>query len=47
MGEIAARISGALAEVNPMTVRQVFYCLVSSGTIEKTELQYRAVMRAR
>ena len=46
MGEIHDAISKALAEESPMTVRQIFYCLVSSGAIEKTELQYRAVMRA-
>jgi hypothetical protein len=46
MGEIHGAILEALAEDSSMTVRQIFYCLVSSGAIEKTELQYRAVMRA-
>jgi hypothetical protein len=44
MGEIQDAICKALAEESPMTVRQVFYALVSSGMIEKTELQYRAVV---
>ena len=46
MGEIHGAILEALAQDDQMTVRQIFYCLVSSGAIEKTELQYRAVMRA-
>ena len=46
MGEIHEAITEVLAEESSMTVRQIFYCLVSAGTIEKTELQYRAVMRA-
>jgi hypothetical protein len=46
MGEIHGAISAALAEDSPMTVRQMFYRLVSSGVVEKTEAQYKAVMRA-
>jgi hypothetical protein len=46
MCEIHDAIAVALAEDSPVTVRQLFYRLVSAGTIEKTELQYRAVMRA-
>ena len=30
-----------LADDNPMTVRQVFYRLVSSGAIAKTEMEYK------
>lgn len=44
MGEIQDAICQALSEESPMTVRQVFYALVSSGMIGKTELQYRAVV---
>jgi hypothetical protein len=39
-------IAETLAEDSPVTVRQLFYRLVSAGSIDKTELQYRAVMRA-
>jgi hypothetical protein len=46
MGQVHEAILEALAQDSRMTVRQVFYCLVSSGWIDKTELQYRAVMRA-
>ena len=46
MGEIHDAISRGAGRRQPMTVRQMFYRLVSAGTIEKTELQYRAVMRA-
>src|SRR5579884_1723964 len=33
-----------LAEDNPMTVRQVFYQLVSRGVIAKTETEYKATV---
>jgi hypothetical protein len=46
MGQVHDAILEALAAERPQTVRQVFYCLVSAGRIDKTELQYRAVMRA-
>ena len=34
-----------LAEENPMTVRQVFYRLVSMRVIDKTEAEYQTVVR--
>jgi hypothetical protein len=42
---VAAAITQVLAEESEMTVRQIFYQLVSRGVIEKTELQYRVVVR--
>jgi len=45
MDDSASRIAEALAEDSSMTVRQVFYRLVSSGSIEKTEAEYRAITR--
>ena len=45
MAEIETTIIGARAEERSMTVRQVFYRLVSAAVIEKTELQYLAVVR--
>ncbi len=45
MADMGDRISHAVAEDSPMTVRQIFYRLVSTGAIDKTELQYRAVVR--
>jgi hypothetical protein len=34
----------ALAADHPMTVRQVFYRLVTEGVIEKTESEYKATV---
>lgn len=45
MEELAARVAEVVATDSSMTVRQVFYQLVSIGAIEKTEEQYRVVMR--
>ena len=45
MEALRATVLDALAEHRQMTVRQVFYQLVSRGTIEKTEAQYKAVCR--
>jgi hypothetical protein len=45
MGDLTARIVEVVEADKPMTVRQVFYRLVAAGVIEKTELQYRAVIR--
>ncbi|MGI8857537.1 MAG: hypothetical protein ACR2JW_17525 [Thermomicrobiales bacterium] len=41
MGYIRLAIYEALYEDNPMTVRQVFYRLVSTGVIEKAEGEYK------
>lgn len=45
MAAIRSASYDALAEDNPMTVRQVYYRLVSNGIIEKTEAQYQTVCR--
>ena len=45
MEDLVSRIATVVAEDQFMTVRQVYYQLVSSGTIEKTEEQSRVVMR--
>jgi len=37
-------ICGVVAQLHPMTVRQVFYQLVKSGLIDKTEREYRDVV---
>ena len=41
MAEIRDAIYFLLASDNPMTVRQVFYRLVSNGVIQKTENEYK------
>jgi hypothetical protein len=41
MDAIRVALYDVLADDNPMTVRQVFYRLVSSGAIEKTEMEYK------
>jgi hypothetical protein len=41
---IKAAIQNALAEDNPMTVRQVFYRLVSDGVVAKTEGEYKTTV---
>jgi len=41
MDDVRRAIYDVLAEDNPMTVRQVFYQLVSRGAIDKTEAQYK------
>jgi hypothetical protein len=41
---ICAAMHDALAEENPMTVRQVFYRLVSTGVIAKTEKEYKSTV---
>jgi len=45
MAEIRAAILEVLAEDRPMTVRQVYYRLTVSGAIEKTEKEYKTVVR--
>ncbi len=45
MEDLAEAIRSVLTDDEQMTVRQVFYQLVSRGAIEKSELQYRAVVR--
>ena len=46
MADIRAAIIEVIGEDPPMTVRQVFYQLVTRGVIEKTELEYqRTVVR--
>ena len=42
--DIKFAIHRALSEEHPMTVRQVFYHLVSDGTIEKTEAAYKSTV---
>jgi len=42
--EIKAAIMRALIDENPMTVRQVFYRLVSAGVIDKTENEYKSTV---
>lgn len=44
MERIKAAIHAILAEDNPMTVRQVFYRLVSAGVIAKAESEYKATV---
>ncbi len=41
---IKAAIHGVIAEDHPMTVRQTFYRLVASGTIHKTEAEYKGTV---
>ena len=44
ISEIKRRIIETLREGQPMTVRQLFYQLVSSGTIPKTEAEYKGTV---
>lgn len=44
IGTIKAAIYAALSEDAPMTVRQVFYRLVSDGVIAKTEGEYKTTV---
>ncbi len=44
MGAIRQAILDVIEDDPPMTVRQVFYQLVSSGVIEKTEAQYQTTV---
>ena len=44
MAAIRAAIRDVIGEDPPMTVRQVFYQLVSHGVIEKTEAQYQGTV---
>lgn len=44
MAAVREAILRLLAQDNPMTVRQVFYRLVSLGVIEKTEGEYKATV---
>lgn len=44
MAAIKKVMLAILAEDQPMTVRQVFYRLVSIGTIEKTEAEYKSTV---
>ena len=41
MGDVRDAIYEVLSEENPMTVRQVFYQLVSLGAVDKTEAEYK------
>ena len=41
---IKTAIQEVLADENPMTVRQVFYRLVSLGVIDKTEAEYKTTV---
>ncbi len=45
MAEIRAAILEVLAEDRPMTVRQVYYRLTVLGAIEKTEKEYKTIVR--
>ncbi|MHB8898074.1 MAG: hypothetical protein ACYC6Y_04950 [Thermoguttaceae bacterium] len=45
MEAVRGAMFDALEEDNPMTVRQVYYRLVSLGIIDKTEAQYQTVCR--
>lgn len=44
MDEIRSAIYTAVASDHPMTVRQVFYRLVSQGVIAKTEAEYKSTV---
>lgn len=44
MGTIRGALFGVLAENHPMTVRQIFYKLVSLGFVAKTETEYKATV---
>lgn len=44
MGVIREALYSTLADEHPMTVRQVFYQLVSRGTVEKTEAEYKGTV---
>jgi hypothetical protein len=44
MDAIRQEIKAILSAENPMTVRQLFYQLVSRGAIEKTEAQYKGTV---
>src|SRR5690348_11692411 len=44
METIRDGIRAALAQDHPMTVRQLFYRLVSGGAIEKTESEYKSTV---
>lgn len=44
MESIRCAIETVLGELNPMTVRQLFYQLVSRGVIPKTELAYKGTV---
>ncbi len=45
MQDIRVSMSCLLEEDHPMSVRQVFYRLVSMGAIDKTEAEYKTVVR--
>ena len=44
MDEIRAAIVAVLGEIQPATVRQVYYQLVSRGVITKTEAEYKSTV---
>src|SRR3982750_2305562 len=44
MEELKGVIYGVVSQNNPMTVRQVFYQLVSLGAIDKTENEYKSTV---
>jgi hypothetical protein len=44
MDAIRQAICDALSKDHPMTVRQLFYRLVSGGVIEKTEAEYKGTI---
>ena len=45
MTELRTVALEVIGEIRPATVRQTFYQLVSRGAIEKTELQYKSLVR--
>jgi hypothetical protein len=44
MDEIRAAIVAVLGEIQPATVRQVYYQLVGRGVIAKTEAEYKSTV---
>ena len=46
LGALAIAITQAVEADKPVTLRGVFYRVVSAGAVEKTELGYRKVGRA-
>jgi hypothetical protein len=44
MDSVRAAITRVLEEIQPATVRQVFYQLVSQGVVDKTEAEYKSTV---
>src|SRR5262245_45758096 len=44
MGELRSAMINLAAEHGPLTVRQLFYMLVSDGIIDKTEAEYKTTV---